>query len=393
MSRTRIATISPCLAVAVLVFFGVFLQSQDGLVRPIFGRMDLCWVAVISACPLTVWLSSKKLPQAVAVLLWCVAVLVGGGIGLGLLSQTSPEVAGRTSLPIRPFYAGLLGVVCLSTAVSLPLSQFGKLRTDEHPASWASGILMILMATFFPAGYADSISRTVQEQLGESLQTNRPARAYRLTSILLATAPQTVLYGAPLPKLHALLEENLQNLRDIADRPMPRRMSAADIGQRVIVLMQLERHQEALKLLAPLTENPASAPVAMDFCGLCRQRQGRWEDSLMWYAKSRDFWKRQPPGPKRDQALVSAYKGIAYAERKLDHPAAAEKAYHNALAMAPTAELHFLLARHYEEQQQTSKAHQHAKRAMALDPKRYQTDAQELINSMQLSHFGCLKIR
>lgn len=89
--------------------------------------------------------------------------------------------------------------------------------------------------------------------------------------------------------------------------------------------------------------------------------------------------------------MLSARKGIAFALRRPDQPAAAEQIDLTALKNVPFAELHFLLAQFYEDQQQTSLAAEHARRAATLSPATYRSPAQELIDRMSHAHIGCLQ--
>jgi hypothetical protein len=59
------------------------------------------------------------------------------------------------------------------------------------------------------------------------------------------------------------------------------------------------------------------------------------------------------------------------------------------LALAPTAESHFLLAQFYEDTQQAMKAEAHARQAMILDRRRYLAEGQNLIDKLITLHFGC----
>jgi hypothetical protein len=73
----------------------------------------------------------------------------------------------------------------------------------------------------------------------------------------------------------------------------------------------------------------------------------------------------------------------------LGHYARAETAYQQLLALSPTADTHFLLAQFYEDVQRTSLAAEHARRAMALAPERYQQPGEQLLDKLVTLHFGC----
>lgn len=367
------------LSVVLLLAAGYCLQCDGLLIREVFGRRDIFWVALASASPFAYWLSVQKPPLGIGLLVWFLSAI-------GVVVSLTADVEGT----FRPFYRGLCGNVCLAILVSLPISMRVRQKATGLSGRLGAGSLMLLMAFFLPGAYANSVSKSIEEELAGSLSSNRLVRAYDQTSVLLAIDPAASIFGTPVVVLNQELEQSITRLTAQADSTAG---SSAAIGQRVIALMQLERNQEALELLESLAADPQSAPVAYDYCGLCCQRLKQYEESKQWYLKSRDFWNRQPPSPRRSQALLSAYKGIAFAERRLDHPLAAEAAYRDALVIAPTPELHFLLAKHYEEQQQTAMANTHVRKAMMLDPSTYQSRGKELIDKMSLSHFGCFNIR
>jgi tetratricopeptide (TPR) repeat protein len=83
---------------------------------------------------------------------------------------------------------------------------------------------------------------------------------------------------------------------------------------------------------------------------------------------------------------------MGYCRRKLGRYAEAEATYLEMLELAPTAESHFLVAQFYEDTQQTAKAREHARKAMALAPDRYDDVGRRLINKLSVYHFGCLGV-
>ena len=112
--------------------------------------------------------------------------------------------------------------------------------------------------------------------------------------------------------------------------------------------------------------------------------------SLACYEAAARAWESSPPSPERAAGLAQATTGAAYCLRKSGRYAEAETAYQQLLALSPTADAHFLLARFYEDTQQTAKARTHAKLAMAAAPERYRRQGEMLIDKLNTLHFGCL---
>jgi tetratricopeptide (TPR) repeat protein len=126
--------------------------------------------------------------------------------------------------------------------------------------------------------------------------------------------------------------------------------------------------------------------------GTIRENRGDWDEGLAAYRAARSAWEARPPSPARDAGIVQAATGAAYCLRKSGHYARAEAAYLELLALAPTADSHFLLAQFYEDAQQAAKAREHARRAIELAPDRYAQAGERLIKKMALNQFGCFGV-
>jgi tetratricopeptide (TPR) repeat protein len=168
-------------------------------------------------------------------------------------------------------------------------------------------------------------------------------------------------------------------------------MTSENRLQRCRQLAMLGQTDVALAELTPLFEAEVAAP-AFDLAGTIHESISRWEVAKTYHQRAIAGWQSQPASRQRDVGLVGSVMRLAYCERKLGHYDVAESHYLEVLAHAPTAENHFLLAQFYEDMQQSSKAHAHARRAMALDPRRYQREGKKLIDKLILGHFGCLQV-
>ncbi len=136
----------------------------------------------------------------------------------------------------------------------------------------------------------------------------------------------------------------------------------------------------------------ADSPDGCNLRGTIYETRGEWELGRQSYERAKRAWESQPQGPERSAGLLRATTGIAYCLRKLGRYAEAEAAYREVLSLSPTADSHFLLARFYDDTEQTATAHAHARQAMALAPDRYQLEGQQLIEKLAMRHFGCLGI-
>ena len=385
MSLSKSSDIRWFCAAVLLLGLGLALQLSQQVCRAVFGRGDIMWTAIFASIPLSLCVASLAqsrrakglsliVSATVCLMLWCV---------VWSNSRAEPDL----ELPetLRPVCFGVAAVAsfaCLIGASILPpLLQDGP---KTHQAR--TGLLAVIMAFLLPLAYAGNVAETMQQQLSESLSAGRLKRSCDHAISLQALQPGAQVNGKRLDSLSVQLQEQVRRLESL----LAQRSTELPIGQRVAALMQLDRDEEALATLIPLTYRADAPAVAYDYCGLCCQRLERWSESRDWYQKSESTWQPRPSSPQRTAALLSAWKGIAFAERKLDHPMAAREAYRQALSMEETAEIHFLLARLDEEQQHTSAARQHVARAIALAPQQYRAPGERLLRKMEFSHFSCL---
>jgi tetratricopeptide (TPR) repeat protein len=173
--------------------------------------------------------------------------------------------------------------------------------------------------------------------------------------------------------------------------PLANQASAEERLQRARTLAMLGRSEAALAVLDLMTD-PVAEAEADNLRGTIYENRGQWEAGLAAYAQARDAWDAQPHSAGRTAGLLQAATGMAYCLRKAGRYAEAEATYHQVLALAPTADTHFLLAQFYEDAQQADQARQHARQAMALDPRSYQQLGNKLINKLVVHQFGCLGV-
>ncbi len=379
------------LALIALGTFGIILQSSTDVLASRFGRADILWTTIVWMVPAAIWFLQQAFSRLVRG-----TILVLSGLCAWVV-WSNARASGIDLL--TPFAASQLVLLMFTISVSCLLP--GRRRADVATAPdlpygqrmqrWLTGGSVLLAAILLPHAYAHLAAQSQLETMEEALQDQRFLRARRSATVLLCCQPTKTVLQQPVAAVASELDARIQVLENLAKQPLPQAADTAAIGQRVVALMQLDRNEAALDLIRPLTKHPEAAPVVLDYCGLCCQRLQLWEDSGAWYEQSLQFWQQQPASQQRASALTSAWKGIAFAERRLDQSANAEKTYLTALETVPSAELHFLLAMHYEDQQRTSSAAQHVRQAMAMDPATYRRRGQELLDRMSHSHIGCLQ--
>lgn len=373
------------LFVSLLLALALALANVPRFLASTFGRADIFGVTCLAALPLACWLAQRSSTKTVSRSWGLLNVAIATASGWWLFQQPDPA-SGPESLP--RLWIAIVATVSTSSMLAILWQTRSQPRNNKSQV--LTGLVLLMQAILIPAAYADSVSRELQEQLGEALASQRIVHSLHLARTLLMIAPRAEVHELSLTELARELDSHVRALDASLARPQTSSTTPREAGQKVAILIQLERNQEALDLLQELLPWPETGPIALDYCGLCCQRLGRWKESRDWYEKSRQTWERIPANDQRTQALVSAYLGIAYAERQMDHPVNAQKAYASALKIRPSAEIHFLLARLHEQQEQTASARYHLDQALTIAPGEFQSEARELLHKMSLTHFGCL---
>jgi tetratricopeptide (TPR) repeat protein len=284
----------------------------------------------------------------------------------------------------------------LATAVMLGAAAYARrppIARYENELRHVAAVLVLEMIALLlvPSVYIRARCRHDANRVADLIEQSRLGEAFALVQRLLVLSPQAEWNGHPLDQALPGIE---QSIRDIQSRvSIPLSVQATD-QQRVDRARDLAVLGNARDALDVLQSSPASAdsPDACNLRGTIHETRGEWELGRQSYQRAKLAWQSQPPGPERAAGLVRATTGIAYCLRKLGRYADAETFYLEVLSLSPTADSHFLLARFYDDTEQTAKAHSHARQAMALASERYQLEGQQLIDKLAMRHFGCLGI-
>lgn len=387
-AAARVITAS-VLVVGLLVFARSLLAGDwDGDRAPSpFAWRDVAIVQLLAALPLACVLAvaaRQRVPAAAG------AGLAALGLGAGLLLLAPPA---PLDLPPAPLLGHLLRAL---TAAALGFSAALAvlvLRGQRNPARipLALATVAALLAVVLPGTYVGARCRHDIATLEEYLTQSRFGEARGLARGLLTLDTGRNMAGRPLADVAADIDRLVGELEARVATPLPRWAGTPERYERARLLAMLGRTEDALAALEPVRD-PDAAPAVDNLRGTIHETRGEWDEALTCYERARDGWQARPPVPARAPELLKATTGVAYCLRKSGRYVAAEAAYQQVLALAPTAQSHYLLAQFYEDAQQSEKARCHARRAIELAPDQYTRDAERLIAKLAVYHFGCLGV-
>jgi tetratricopeptide (TPR) repeat protein len=285
-------------------------------------------------------------------------------------------------------------LVHLACAVPLAMSLIRLLIRRPLAFNPTAGMLpaAAFLALVVPWIYREARWRHDLRQLQSLLEQSRFGEAQPLAAMLLRLDEDAVLGEVTLRDLSADIDRTVLNLEMRSSEPLATGARVADRLARARDLAMLGKTGDALSVLAEAAAE-GDSPQAANLCGTIYETRHQWRPARDWYSRAKAAWEREPQSPERTAGVVQAATGIGFAERKLGRYREAEAAYQQVLALSPSADSHFLLARFYEDTQQAAQAQAHARAATALDPQRYQQPAGALIDKLVTYHFGCWGVR
>ncbi len=376
------------MSLVLLLMVGIPLLLAEELVQFGFGRVDIFIVTLFSSVPLVGIIYQQRIRNRFAM----IAGIIGTSSAVIIsISLTGMETNADSNWKFSRLWTSIAVITAITSAAAV-LVPHQHPKLEKRNGTFIQLGSALLAALLIPLAYADSVSRSCEERLRDALSGQQFKLSQSLTQTLSAISTSAKFSGIPIQELNDQLTEALAALHVKLSQPLPATPPISAVGQRVVQLMQCERNDEALTLLQTLAQHPNPPPQVFDYSGLCYQRLKEWDESLKWYERARQYWEHQPSSPDRSQALLSALKGIAFANRQQDRLKEAEQAYLSAISIAPSGELHFLLARLYEQQERTIFAKEHARKATVLDPQQFTEEYDSLLRRMSLTHFGCLQL-
>jgi tetratricopeptide (TPR) repeat protein len=362
-----------------------------------FAWRDVAVVHVACAVPLAVLLAMhvrRKAPPVVALALAALALAAAAALMLGALRQNVMGALLSSSLVGLFLRAGL--ALCLTFAGVLPLLFFFRndaAHEDKRENRMALGGLALLALLLAPWIFVSARCRHDAARLAELVDQSRFGEGRTLAYGLVLLDPQRDWRGRPLRQTALQLDRKVTELETATRAPLPPWATAAQRLDRARDLAMLGRTETALDLLAALRD-PELGPEKEMLRGAIHEAREEWSSALQAYQNARNAWEPRPESSERTKGMLTAATGIGYSSRKLGRYAEAEVAFLERLNLdadaKASAESHFLLARYYEDTEQTQKAQMHARRAMELDPARYDKEGADLIRKLSVFHFGCL---
>jgi tetratricopeptide (TPR) repeat protein len=358
---------------------------------------DVAVVYFLCALPLAAALAVITLRRASAMGLMTLAVaLLALSAAVAVALQTGeasePAVHGVVGAVLRPILAlGAAFASLILLAALLPAFFRSGSAHDRDISALGAIVTGVVVLILVPSLYVSARCRSDAGRLIGLVEQSRYGDAHSLVQNILALDPTAKWEGRSLRAAADTIEEAIRELEGRVSAPLPADASAEECLNRARDLAVLSRTAEAMEILERV---PAisSTPQAANLRGTIHETRGQWAHARNWYQQARLAWEPLPQSAERTSGLIQAITGIAYNERKLGRYREAAAAYHELLALAPTADTHFLLARFYEDTQQSAKAQYHARAAMTLAPDRYAQQGRMLIDKLVTTHFGCFGV-
>jgi tetratricopeptide (TPR) repeat protein len=317
------------------------------------------------------------------------AIVAAGASAASVLAGA----VGKLDAAPYPFIWRDVALVCFVSALPLAasLAVAWQLRFSLSKKVIVVIALEALALLGIPRLYIHARSQRDLGAIRALIEQSRLGQAQSLAGRVLALSPRAVVNGFPLQRLADDLSKAVRQLESHAAAPLAAAATDEDRYRRARALAMLSRTAEAIAVL----ESSASLTNAAEACnlrGTMFETEDNWRAARDWYARGSAAWRSRSESPERTAGLVQASTGMGYCERKLGHLHEADAAFQEILRLAPTAESHFLLAQFYEDTQQAAKAQVHARQAALMEPQKFARQADQLIDKLESSHFGCLSV-
>jgi tetratricopeptide (TPR) repeat protein len=340
-----------------------------------FAWTDVALVQFLSSLPLAALIAALLRGRVGPGL--CLAL--GGTCGLATAALWAID-SSRSAIALAAAVGAMLLVVALRRETSA-----SSARSQNFVAVALLGLAVLIG---LPRIYIDAHASHDNRNLTELLEQSRLGEARDLSQRLLMLDPARQFQGHRLADVATNLDRAVREIDSRVADPLPPDASDDAGLARARDLAMLGRTSEALAVL-DRSASLAESVEAHSLRGTIHQTRNEWLLSAEAFRRAATALQSRPPSPEQNAGLIETTTGIAFAERKLGHNAAAEAAYQQVLKLDPSADSHFLLAQFYEGAQQAAKAQLHARRAMTLAPERYEQPGQRLIDQLVTHHFGC----
>jgi tetratricopeptide (TPR) repeat protein len=285
--------------------------------------------------------------------------------------------------------AAVFFVAALPLAASLAVAVRRKfpLRLSTLALIVFEGCVMVGLPQLYIHALRRSELREAELLLAQSRYGEASARLHEVGEIQSVALLKLARVGSANDNVDRIVRQLEQQVA----APLARGATDDERLARARALAMLGRTQQAFLVLDG-SKSLTESPDACNLRGAMDESRGQWRAAHTWYKRAADSLRASAPSPERDANLAQSLIGIAYSARKLGHLKEAAAAWQELLRLAPTAETHFRLAQFYDDTQQTAAAADHARRAMALAPGQYAGHANQLLQKLSTSHFGCLLV-
>jgi hypothetical protein len=367
-------------------------RRTAGLSAAPFAWQGVLLAHLVAALPLALIVAGRvrRLPAVASAAgwLWVLLGVVTTGLGAALSWGLGNAVAGW-DLGTVPF---LLLRSLLAFVLVLPwcVAAIGP-AAGSRPGPTGVAIGIGLGLAVLPCGlYADGVIASRTQEAAELLVQRRMVKAEGVVTGLCELGSVRPIGRKSPAEVRKWLVATVQSLRWQAERPVPRLAPQAAGLDRVVLLVQLERLEEAASLLRPLV--PGDHTATLMLAGVY-SNQARWAESDALYAVSLE--KLLPLAQSTESARTAcrtAFDGLADNARKDHRPADAETTLNRGLRELPVdaAHFHFQLGRHYQETGRFGLALEHVRTAGRLDPAGFGARADELLRQLRTATPGCL---